>query len=219
MIRSCYYFLSLLFVFALPVPAQATTPSLDSPASTSAATLNADVLLKQIENYFDQMDTVQARFIQTAPDGTQRVGTFYMDRPGKLRFDYDAPVTDLVVADGLQLYYYDGELKQTSSAPVGQTLADFLLRKHIRLSGDVRVTGVKEGGGLTQVTMVQTADEGAGTLTLGFTPSPFALKKWRVVDGTGAITEVELFNLQQNIPLVGKLFVYKDPANPQGKYN
>lgn len=181
--------------------------------------VDAEGIVKKAEKYMASVDTVQARFVQTAPDGTQRIGTFYMDRPGKMRFEYDAPVKDMVVADGVQLFYYDGELKQTSSAPVGQTLADFLLRKDIKLSGDVRVVGVQQGGGLTQVILTQKADPNAGTMTIGFQESPFSLKKWRITDGAGQITEVELFDVQQNIALSGSLFVYKNPAGPQTGYN
>ncbi len=176
-------------------------------------------VVSTVEKYMTGVDTVQARFVQTAPDGTQRIGTFYMDRPGKMRFEYDPPVKDMVVADGVQLFYYDGELKQTSSAPVGQTLADFLLRKDIKLSGDIQVVGVQQGGGLIQVIVTQKADPNAGTMTIGFRDQPFELKKWRITDGSGQITEVELFDVQQNIALSGGLFVYKDPANPKGKYN
>ncbi len=136
-----------------------------------------------------------------------------------MRFEYDPPVHDLVVADGIQLYYYDGDLKQTSSAPVGQTLADFLLRKNIKLSGDVQVVRVQEGGGLTQLTLTQKADPQAGTMTLGFTTQPFGLKKWRITDGTGQITEIELFDVVENPALPNMLFVYRDPANPKGNYN
>jgi outer membrane lipoprotein-sorting protein len=196
-------------------PARAEVKTLANPGGPGAVAL----LTQQVENYMARVDTVQARFVQTAPDGTQRMGIFYMDRPGKMRFEYDPPVRDVVVADGVQLYYYDGELKQTSSAPVGQTLADFILRKNIRLSGDVQVVKVQDGGGLMQLTLTQKADPGAGTMTLGFTPEPFMLKKWRVVDGTGQITEVELFDVQENVPLTASLFVYKNPDHPTGKYN
>lgn len=190
-----------------------------APVTQEAGELDPKLVVQDIEKYMAKVDTVQARFVQTAPDGTQRIGTFYMDRPGKMRFEYDAPVKDLVVADGIQLFYFDGELKQTSSAPVGQTLADFLLRKQIKLSGDVIVMGVQQGGGLTQVILTQKADPNAGTMTIGFRENPFELKKWRITDASGQITEVELFDVQQNIALSNSLFVYKDPSRPQGKYN
>lgn len=200
--------LSFVVFLAVPFAAHAAEPVVDTEA-----------IVSRVEKYMSGVDTVQARFVQTAPDGTQRIGTFYMDRPGKMRFEYDLPVKDMVVADGVQLFYYDGELKQTSSAPVGQTLADFLLRKDIRLSGDIRVIGIQEGGGLLQLILTQKADPNAGTMTIGFREAPFELKKWRITDGTGQITEVELFDVQQNIALSGRLFVYKNPAGPQTGYN
>ncbi len=196
-------------------PAQAQVKTLANPTAPEPVS----VVTRKIEDYMRGIDTVKSRFVQTAPDGTQRIGTFYLDRPGKMRFEYDLPVRDLVVADGVQLFYYDGELKQTASAPVGQTLADFILRKNIKLSGDVKVTRMQEGAGLMQVTLTQLADPGAGTMTLGFTQNPFMLKKWRITDGTGQITEVELFDVQENPQIPATLFVYRDPNHPKGNYN
>jgi outer membrane lipoprotein-sorting protein len=199
------FFLLILLLMPLSVSAQVRTLNEAGPGPV-------EVLTRQIEASMGRVDTVQARFVQTAPDGVQRMGTFYLDRPGKMRFEYDPPVKDMVVADGLQLYYYDGELKQTSSAPVSQTLADFILRKNIKLSGDVKIVKVQDGGGLRQVTLTQTADPDAGTITLGFAAEPLQLRKWRIVDGTGQITEVELFDVIENPPLPASLFVYKDPT-------
>lgn len=163
------------------------------------------------EAYLDGLTTAQARFLQTAPNGTQLIGTFYLSRPGRLRFSYDPPVKDFIVADGLFLYFYDSELGEQSNAPIGQTLADFLLRPDLRLSGDITVTDVRHDGELLRITLTQTADPDAGTLTLGFTENPLALKKWRVTDGTGAITEIELFQMETGVVLDDTLFVYADP--------
>ena len=138
-------------------------------------------------------------------------GTFYLQRPGKLRFQYDPPVQDFVVADGTFIYFYDAELNEQSNAPIGQTLADFILRDHLKLNGDLTVLSVKHGGGLLQIKVAQASDPNAGTLTLGFTEEPFALKKWRIVDAQNLITEVELFYLKTGITHPDGLFVYKDP--------
>jgi outer membrane lipoprotein-sorting protein len=166
----------------------------------------------QAESYFRQLKTVKARFVQTAPDGSQTRGTFYLNRPGKLRFQYDAPLKDFVVADGLFIYFYDGELGQQTNAPISQTLADFLLRKELRLSGDLKVTRIMRADGLMQMTVVQRSEPGAGSITMGFREKPFfELKKWRVKDSQGAITEVELFDTQAGIKLDSSLFAYHDP--------
>lgn len=167
--------------------------------------------VKKAEEYLRDLDTAQARFLQTGSDGTQYIGTFYLDRPGKLRFEYDDPVKDFIVADGFFIYFYDAELEEQTNAPIGQTLADFLLRSDLKLSGDVTVTKVESHGDLLQITLAQTEDPGAGTLTLGFDEKPFALKKWRVTDPQGTVTEVELFQLRTDMKLDGGLFAYHDP--------
>lgn len=169
--------------------------------------------VKKAEDYLRTLGTAQARFLQTAPDGSQYIGTFYLNRPGKLRFEYDDPVKDFVVADGFFIYFYDAELGEQTNAPIGQTLADFLLRTDLKLSGDVTVKDVERKGGLLQITLAQTADPGAGALTLGFDENPFALKKWRVTDPQGAVTEVELFQMQTGVKLDGSLFAYRDPKD------
>lgn len=187
--------LSVLIVFAV-VPARA-----DVDQATVA----------RAEKYFQNLKTAQARFVQTNHNGQQITGTFFLSRPGKLRFEYDPPSKDFVVADGTFIYFYDGELDEQTNAPIGTTLADFFLRKDFTLHGDLTVKDTKDAGGFIQIEVAQTADPAEGTLTFAFTPDPFALKKWRVLDAQGAITEVELFYLKTGVELDKKLFGYVDP--------
>ena len=168
--------------------------------------------IQQAEAYFANLKTVKSRFIQTNTDGTQLRGTFYLNRPGKLRFEYDPPNKDFVVADGFFIYFYDSEMKQQTNAPISQTLADFLLRKNLKLSGDLKVTKIMRAGGYIQITMIQRDLPKAGELTLAFTEKPkYQLKKWRIKDSVGNITETELFDMQAGIKLPSSLFAYKDP--------
>lgn len=197
--------LALLFVvLTMNAPAFAETPALSSD-------------IAKIEHYLRNLDTVQARFLQTAPNGHQLVGTFYMDRPGKLRFEYDDPIEDFIVADGLFIYFYDAQLGEQTNAPIGFTLADFLLRKDLRLSGDVDIQQVLRNDGILQIKLAQTSDPGSGSITLGFTENPFQLKKWRVIDPQGLITEIEFFHFKTGMDLKRSLFVYTDPKRFQGE--
>lgn len=211
------------FLSAAALPAFAQDKGGAKPAAPVETVLTdyaAEV--KAAENYLNKMTTAKARFLLTAADGTQQIGTFYLNRPGRLRFEYDPPARDFVVADGVLIYFYDAQLGEQSNAPIGQTLADFLLRQNIRLSGDVRVDRVMRGGDLLQITLKQKDDPGAGSLTLGFieneSDQSLTLKKWRVVDAQGQTVEVELFQLQAGMKLDSKLFVYHDPK-PKKKYN
>jgi outer membrane lipoprotein-sorting protein len=169
--------------------------------------------IRMAEEYFKNLKTVKSRFIQTSPDGTQKRGQFYLNRPGKLRFEYDPPSKDFVVADGVFIYFYDGEMKQQTNAPISQTLADFLLRENLKLSGDLKVTKVMRAGGYIQITLIQTKEPKAGELTLAFTDAKKPqLKKWRIVDSVGNITETELFDMQTGLKLPSSLFAYRDPV-------
>jgi len=196
--------LVLLLVFTLPAQAQAP----QRPPSLTKA-----------EQYLNSLTTAQARFLQTAGDGSQAIGTFYLNRPGKLRFEYDDPIEDFVVADGFLVYFYDAQLGEQTNAPIGQTLADFLLRPNLSLSGEIKVTDIKRSGGLLQIALVQADDPEAGMITLGFNEEPMELKKWRIADSTGAVTEVELFQLKTGLELADSLFVYADPKRFEKRYN
>lgn len=207
--------LILGFVLALTAGGALSHAADKTPATAKAENSIEDYapLIKQAGEYLDSLTTAKARFLLTAADGTQQIGTFYLNRPGRLRFEYDPPAKDFIVADGILIYFYDAQLGQQSNAPIGQTLADFLLRKSIKLSGDIKVDRVMRGGGLLQITVRQASDPGSGTLTLGFTEGPMQLKKWRVVDAQNQTVEVELFQLQAGLRLDPDLFVYRQPKS------
>lgn len=171
------------------------------------------------QSYLQNLKTAKASFIQTNHDGSQLAGTFYLNRPGKLRFDYDGS-DDFVVADGYFIYFYDSELEQQTNAPIGQTLADFILRDNLTLSGDVAITDVKRAGGYVQMTLTQTSDPAAGKIILAFADDAidgqtFELRKWRVIDPQGLITEVELIGMQSPAVHKAGLFHYFDPKREE----
>ena len=175
--------------------------------------------VQKVEKYLNGLNTARSKFTQIDPDGVRTTGTFYLNRPGRLRFEYDPPVNDFVVADGSFIYFYDAAVKEQSNAPIGQTLADFILRPDLNLHGDIIVTDVKRAAGLLQMTLVQAADPSAGSLSLGFSENPLTLKKWRVVDPQGAITEISLADMQTGMRLDKDLFFYHDPSRDVQRLN
>lgn len=170
-----------------------------------------DPEIVKAEKYLQGLKTAQADFIQTSSLGSRLSGKFYLDRPGKLRFDYNE-VQDFVVADGVFVYFYDSQLGSQSNAPIGQTLADFLLRKDLRLGGDLMVTQLYKKDGLISITLVQKDDPSVGQVELIFNEVPYYLSRWRVTDAQGETTEVALKNLQTGVTFKNsELFAYHDP--------
>jgi outer membrane lipoprotein-sorting protein len=176
-------------------------------------------IVHAVENYLNGIGTLKARFVQTANDGTSVSGDFLLKRPGRLRFQYDRPVTDFIVADGTMIYYYDGQMKQQSSAPISKSLADFFLRKKLNLSGDIRVSDVKREGKKVLLTLVQAKDPLSGSMTLVLNENPMELKEWHVVDAQGLTTRVALSDTVTGIKLPSKYFHYYDPEHGDSFYN
>lgn len=196
---------ALLATAALPFPAEAA-----APAAQLSERDRADVA--RVERYLNDIKTLRSDFVQAADDGGLARGTFYMSRPGKMRLEYASPSRDYIVSDGWFVFYWDSELKQQSSTPLGSTLADLILRENLKLSGDVTVTRVDRRPGVLEVTVVETKEPGKGRLTLVFEDEPLRLRKWRVLDAQGLTTEVSLQNPQLDVPLDRRLFVFVDPS-------
>lgn len=186
------------------------------PISAIAANRAQDI--QKAEDYLKNLTTAKADFIQRANNGSRLSGTFYLDRPGRLRFEYNE-VDDFIVADGYFIYFFDAELGEQTNAPIGQTLADFLLRKDISLTGDINVQEIGYENGLKFYTLVQTDDPGAGNIKLFFSNVPFQLKKWRVTDAAGMTTEIELKNMETDIKLSNSLFGFIHPDKKNTSYN
>lgn len=169
-----------------------------------------DPAVQKAEDYLRGLSTAKADFIQRSTLGGMLTGTFYLDRPGRLRFEYNE-VKDFIVADGYFIYFYDSELGEQTNAPIGQTLADFLLRSDLKLSGDLTVNDVYSKDGFSYLTFTQTDDPDAGSVQLVFSEIPYQLRKWIVTDAQGAITEIELKNMERDMDLKDSLFAYFDP--------
>ena len=130
-----------LLTGSLAAPALAAAPKPSVSKATLSAAAQADV--QAAEDYLNGLRTLKARFIQTDNGGHQASGDFLLKRPGRMRFEYDAPVNDFIVADGTFVHYYDAKMQQQSSAPISRTLANFFLQPEIKISGDIAVDDVR----------------------------------------------------------------------------
>jgi len=170
-----------------------------------------DPEVKKAEAYLQSLKTATADFIQTSTLGSRLSGKFYLNRPGKLRFDYNE-VEDFIVADGVFVYFYDSQLGSQSNAPIGQTLADFLLRKDLSLTKGLKVVKLFKMNDHVSITVVQDDEPSAGQVELIFSEFPYQLARWRITDAQGEVTEVILKNFQTGMKFDDvSLFGYKDP--------
>ena len=190
-----------------------SAPAYADHAKPADLTTEDQAELAGIEAYLNGLHTVRSHFTQVGTNGVSS-GTFYLDRPGRLRFDYESPQKDIIVADRKLIWYYDAKMKEANHAPISRTFADFLLRREIQLAGnDVTVTDFQHGDNAVQLTMTQTDDPGQGSLTLVLSEKPLRIQQWRVIDPQGRTTQVTLQDPEFGIAFDPALFVWRDPED------
>ena len=168
--------------------------------------------LVRIQAYLNAVRGLHARFLQVAPDGRTSEGQAWLQRPGRMRFQYDPPAPFLLVAGHGLLTFYDSSLKQTSNIPLGSTPLSILLGDQVNLlTGTLTVTAFRRLPGQLQVSLTRTAMPQEGTLTLIFADPPLTLRQWVVTDAQGKQTTVTLYDVQLGGNYDSKLFNFIDP--------
>jgi outer membrane lipoprotein-sorting protein len=182
-------------------------------AQTQAPALSAQdqADISRVEVYLNSIHTLQARFQQVAPDGQLSGGQAWLQRPGRMRFQYDPPSPFLLVGGYGLLVFHDAQLQQTSNIPLGRTPLGLLLQDNLKLSGAITVTQIVRYPGQLQLTLLRTASPSDGTLTLIFADQPLALRSWIVVDAQRRETRISLYDIALGGTFNQKLFSYIDP--------
>lgn len=182
------------------------------PALAGAAPASGqDDLLPRIERYLNDVHSMEAGFIQEAPDGVVTEGKLSLERPGKLRFEYKGDIPLLVVADGSTLTFVDYDVKQVTRWPIGETPLGILVARHIDLKKDLETTVTRGADKLIRVKVVDPKRADQGFMTLIFEDRPLALRAWEVTDPQGFETRVTIINPVYNTDIADALFTYKDP--------
>ena len=170
------------------------------------------VLVQSIEDYLNGITTLESRFVQISANGGFARGKFYLQRPGRMRFEYDPPAPYLLVADGVWFIYVDKELEQVTYLPLKKTPADLLLRENFSFAADLVITGLDRTAGTVHVTVVDSTEPDSGQVTLSFNEKPLLLKSWIVRDQQGQRVQVTLTESRFGMKLDRALFSYAKPV-------
>ncbi|RED51323.1 LolA family protein [Aestuariispira insulae] len=200
-------------IATLMIGAAWTGPATAETAKSAVDLKNPEVVgtLNQLEDYLSSITTIKSRFIQANPDGSYVEGTMYMNRPGKARFEYDAPVPILLVATGNFFIHVDKELKQVTHIPLSSTPAYLLLREDINFQDNLEITGFERRNGLIRLSLVERENEDYGEASLIFSESPLELKQWTITDAQQLRTTVTLMNSEEGLELDEDLFHFHNP--------
>jgi outer membrane lipoprotein-sorting protein len=196
-------------LFASAVPALAQSPQL-APApisnpfaallgrtgSTTALKPEQRALIDRASNYLSSVQVLSGRFVQVGPDGKRTQGEFFIQKPGKVRFEYDEPATIDIVADGQTVVVRDRKLATQDVYPLSQTPLRFLLSDHVDLLRDTNLVAVyADNVFVTIVVEEKSPVVGTSRLMVMFSAKDMQLKQWTVTDPQGFDTTVAVYNL------------------------
>lgn len=211
-------------LLALPASALAVLPGM-RPAAAAEKPVAAQLTpadqktVAEIAAYLNGLTAMKAKFLQIAPNGSVSQGLTWMERPGRMRFQYDPPSPYLLVAGHGLLVFHDSELDQTTNVLLSSTPLGILLAAHIELSGAVTITGFQRLPGEIDLTLVRTASPEAGSLTLVFSTNPLRLRQWAVRDAQDKVTRVTLYDVALGGHFPDHLFTYIPPPGAGRRIN
>ncbi len=170
----------------------------------------------QIENFFENLITLEANFIQVSPSGNLSNGKIYLDLPGKLRIDYENPKNLLITCKGFWIVIQDRDAKTTNNIPVKNSPFSILLENKSVLNNQNIKTEYNIEAGVISLKLKSQNNDNQESLVLEFSEKPFSLKKWVIQDSLGEKTTVLIQNAKYNNKLSHLLFFpidFPEPTN------
>jgi outer membrane lipoprotein-sorting protein len=180
-------------------PSSNPAPVQDNQSPAAAFDASQRSMLEKVNTYFNSVTTLIGKFVQVGPDGGKTEGQFYMQKPGKIRFEYDPPSNIELISDGDSVAVRDRKLVTQDIYPLSQTPLKFLLSNKLDLMKDANVVGVfQDELFVTVVIEEKSVIAGTNRLMIMFSKKDMQLKQWTVTDPQGYDTTVAVSNLDPN---------------------
>ena len=186
----------------------------------SGTTTNFDAkqrsLIERVNLYLMSVQTMTGDFVQVGPDGRRAEGKIFLQKPGRIRFEYNPPSPIELIADGNSLVVRDRMLATQDLYPLSQTPLRFLLADRIDLLRETNVVSVSADETFISLQIEEKHTLG-GThkVLLMFSAKDTQLKQWTVTDPQGYDTTVALYNLDLGKGSSSPADV-RDQPQPQG---
>jgi outer membrane lipoprotein carrier protein len=171
-----------------------------------------------IENFVQSVQTMQGRFEQSLVDANDRIvesasGTFEIRRPGQLRWTYEQPYEQVLVADGMNVWSYDIDLEQVTVKPQAEVLSStpaLLLGGSEHVLEDFNYDGSFEDGGVEWVRLLpRDTDSNFESVELGFNDG--TLTRMIFEDNLDQTTLVAMYDVVLNEAIAADRFRFVPP--------
>ncbi len=169
---------------------------LNQPGTTRSLTPEQRAIVGKVNGYLSSVQVMSGQFVQVGPDGGRTQGNFYISKPGKVRFEYDAPSPIDIVSNGTDLVVRDRNLATQDLFPLSQTPLRFLLADRVDLLKDTNLVALyTDDVFVTVVLEEKNGIAGTSRLMIMFDSKDMSLKQWTVTDPQGYDTTVAVYNI------------------------
>ncbi|MFE0017184.1 outer-membrane lipoprotein carrier protein LolA [Mesorhizobium sp. NPDC059054] len=201
-----------LLGFGLMVVGAAAANTVPAFMPVAAAQAAVPPAAQKIADHFSAVKSMTGEFVQFGPKGEQTGGKFFLERPGKIRFNYEGAANFKVISDGESVVLLNKKLQTSDLYPLSKTPLKLLLEDRIDLSGD-RVKNVKEEEDLITIKLSDKQVFGNSTITMMFDPKTYDLRQWTITDAQGKDTTVMIFNTREGVSFAPDTFKIDYTAN------
>jgi outer membrane lipoprotein-sorting protein len=181
---------------------------------TSHAYEKDQLISLKIENFFKNLQTLEANFIQVSPSGDVSNGKIYLDLPGKMRIDYENPDNLLITCQGFWIVIQDRDSKTTNNVPLKSSPFSIFLEDKSILNNENFKTKFGVTSGVISLEIKSQEKDKLEGIVLEFSETPFNLKKWIILDTFGESTTVLIQDAKYNNELSHLLFFPIDFPEP-----
>ena len=180
-----------------------------APPQTSRFTGSPEQVetVNTVNTYFNTMTNLEGLFLQTDANNERKKGKFFLERPGKVLFDYDRPSRMKIISDGKYLAIENHDLKTTERYPLDSTPFRLLLKDEVDLVRDARIIAIDQGENIVVLT-VEDKESRGGQIRLFFDWPDLQLREWIITDAQGLNTRIELAELENDKAADPKLFKF-----------
>jgi outer membrane lipoprotein-sorting protein len=194
------------------------TVAIAAPMLISAAPVEADLVL--VQQHLQSVTSMTATFAQTDRNGRTLTGTMTLKRPGKIRFQYEKGVPQLIVADGSSLYFIDYQVRQVERWPIGNSPLAVLLNPKRDITQFAKLLPTANAN-VIRVEVHDSRHPEYGRITMIFQKNPsgpggLMLEGWVALDSQNNRTTIHLSNQRFNAPVSDGTFRWNDPRLKTG---
>ncbi|MGR8940887.1 MAG: outer membrane lipoprotein chaperone LolA [Gammaproteobacteria bacterium] len=140
-------------------------------------------------------------------------GVFYLQRPGKFRWDYQKPFSQQIVADKGKVWFYDKDLEQVTVKKLDESLGStpaLLLSGDVSLEDNFTIEGQGKEGDMQWIKLLPKSTETTFKyILIGLTKD--SLGGMELSDNFGQLTRIYFSNVLINPPIKQTLFHFEVP--------